>query len=117
MKVLLTRTVMALALMGGAALAPSVLAADIAGRMTADYLLQCQANQNACRDFTNNVLQVLTSAAYLGQKQLYKGCAPVPIDPAETGKLLEWILSHPQRSTGYAADDIAMAAEALWPCK
>jgi hypothetical protein len=109
--------VMALALTGTVALAPSVLGADIAGRMTADYLQECQANRNACRDFTNTVLQVLTSAAYLGQKQLYKGCAPVPLDPAETGELLAWILSHPQQATGYAADDIAMAAEALWPCK
>ncbi len=44
-------------------------------------------------------------------------CAPVPLDIEATGKLLNWILSFPQQATGYAADDIAKAAETLWPCK
>ena len=94
-----------------------VRAADISGAMTADYLLQCESNQDVCRDFTNNVLQVLNSAAFLGQARIYKGCAPWPLDLADTGKVLDWILAHPQQATGYAADDIALAAQALWPCR
>ena len=90
---------------------------DISGAMTADYLLRCQKSQDACMAFTNRVLEVLTTAARFQQNQIYKGCAPVPLDIEGTGKLVMWILSYPQQATGYAADDIAKAAEALWPCK
>ena len=38
-------------------------------------------NQAACRDFTNNVLQIMTAAASLGQAKLYKGCAALAVEP------------------------------------
>ena len=92
-------------------------ASDVVGTMTADYLLRCQSNQQDCIAFTNRVLEVLSTAAFFQQKQVYKGCAPVPLDVEGTGQLVKWILTYPQQATGYAADDIAKAAEALWPCK
>lgn len=98
-----------------ASAAPS--ASDITGTMTADYLLRCQSNREECIAFTNRVLEVLSTAAFYQQKQIYKGCAPAPLDVVDTGKLVNWILTFPQQATGYAADDIAKAAEALWPCK
>jgi len=85
--------------------------------MTAEYLLRCERNQDACMAFTNRVLEVLTTAAFFQQKTIYKGCAPTPLDIEGTGQLVKWILTYPQQATGYAADDIAKAAEALWPCK
>jgi len=101
--------------MASASAAPS--ASDVTGMMTADYLLRCQASREDCIAFTNRVLEVLSTAASFQQKQVYKGCAPVPLDVEATGKLVKWILTFPQQATGYAADDIAKAAEALWPCK
>jgi hypothetical protein len=102
--------------MGNASAAPAA-ATDIVRTMTADYLLRCQRNQDDCIAFTNRVLEVLSTAAFFQQKQIYKGCAPVPLDVELTGKLVNWILTFPQQATGYAADDIAKAAENLWPCK
>jgi len=99
---------------GSAAPAPSE---DISSAMTADYLQRCQRNQDMCMAFTNRVLEVLTTAAQFQQRQIYKGCAPVPLDITATGQLVKWILTYPQQATGYAADDIAKAAEVLWPCK
>ena len=115
----MTRTlpVFALILAAAAAVPQARGAADISGAMTGEYLAQCQRDRNACQDFTNQVLQVLTAAARLGQGKLYKGCAPVPLGPDETGQLIQWMLSRPQQATGYAADDIGTAAEALWPCR
>ena len=112
-----TLPVLALIIFAFAAAPGARGAADISGAMTGDYLLQCQRNQNACQDFTNQVLQVLTAAARLGQGRIYKGCAPLPLGAVETGQLVQWILSRPQQATGYAADDIGTAAEALWPCR
>jgi hypothetical protein len=91
-------------------------ALNIAGAKTADYLQQCERDRNLCRDFANNVLQVMSAAAYLGQNKLYKGCAVLPLSAADTGKIVEQILSRPQQTNAYASDDIAKAAEALWPC-
>jgi len=85
--------------------------------MTAQYLLQCQKDQNACREFTNEVLQVFKTAVELHQATVYKACAPWPLTLDDTGKLVQKILDRPQDVTGYAADDIAIAAGALWPCK
>jgi len=105
------------------ALVPNVSAAapaaldDISSTMTADYLQRCQRNQDMCMAFTNRVLEVLTTAAQFQQRQIYKGCAPIPLDIVATGQLVKWILTYPQQATGYAADDIAKAAEVLWPCK
>jgi hypothetical protein len=90
---------------------------DISAAMTGDYLVSCQRDQDACMAFTNRVLEVLTTAARLQQRQIYKGCAPIPLDIDATGQLVKWILAYPQQATGYAADDIAKAAEVLWPCK
>jgi hypothetical protein len=101
--------------MSNASAAPA--ASDVVGTMTADYLLRCQMSQATCIAFTNRVLEVLSTAAFFQQKQIYKGCAPVPLDVEGTGQLVKWILTYPQQATGYAADDIAKAAEALWPCK
>ena len=103
------------AIPAGASAAPAP--EDISAAMTGDYLVRCQRNQDACMAFTNRVLEVLTAAAFFQQKQIYKGCAPVPLDIEATGMLVKWILTYPQQATGYAADDIAKAAEALWPCK
>jgi hypothetical protein len=99
---------------GSAAPAPG---GDISGAMTADYLVSCQRSQDMCMAFTNRVLEVLTTAAQFQQRQIYKGCAPIPLDIDATGQLVKWILMYPQQATGYAADDIAKAAEVLWPCK
>ena len=92
-------------------------ALSVSGAKTADYLQQCQRDRNLCRDFTNNVLQIMTAAASLGQAKLYKGCAVLPLNADDTGKLIEQIQSRPQGAGAYASDDIARAAEFLWPCK
>lgn len=94
-----------------------VPALSVAGTKTADYLQQCERDRNLCRDFTNNVLQIMIAAASLGQAKLYKGCAVVPLNADDTGKLIEQIRSIPQTAGAYASDDIARAAEFLWPCK
>jgi hypothetical protein len=92
-------------------------AADIAGAMTGDYLAQCQSSQTACRDFTNDMLKAVTASPSLGNGKTYRVCAPLPLGLPETGQLLQRILSRPQEATGNAAEDIATAAQALWPCK
>ena len=94
-----------------------VPALNVSGAKTADYLQQCERDRNLCRDFTNNVLQIMTAAASLGQAKLYKGCAVLPLNADDTGKLIEQIVSRPQAAGAYASDDIARAAEYLWPCK
>jgi hypothetical protein len=96
---------------------PASRAADIAGAMTGDYLVQCQSSQTACRDFTNDMLKAVAAAPSLGNGKTYQGCAPLPLTLPQTGLLLERILSRPQEATGNAAEDIATAAQALWPCK
>jgi len=35
----------------------------------------------------------------------------------DTGKLIARMLARPAELTGYAADDIGGAAQAIWPCK
>jgi len=92
-------------------------ALTVSGAKTADFLQQCERDHNVCRDFTNNVLQIMTAAASLGQAKLYKGCAVLPLNADDTGKLIEQIQSRPQAAGAYASDDIARAAEFLWPCK
>ncbi len=92
-------------------------ALTVSGAKTADFLQQCERDRNVCRDFTNNVLQIMTAAASLGQAKLYKGCAVLPLNADDTGKLIEQIQSRPQAAGAYASDDIARAAEFLWPCK
>ena len=52
-----------------------------------------------------------------GQYELPKGCAPAPLDPDQIDQVVIWILSRPQLATGYAVQDIGLAAEDLWPCK
>ena len=119
MRLSLTRVLPALAVLGIAApsLAQAPAALNISGAKTADYLQQCERDRNLCRDFTNNVLQIMTAAASLGQAKLYKGCAVLPLNADDTGKLIEQITSRPQAAGAYASDDIARAAEYLWPCK
>ena len=92
-------------------------ALNVSGARTVDYLQQCERDRNLCRDFTNNVLQIMTAAASLGQAKLYKGCAVLPLNADDTGKLVEQIRTRPQQTGAYASDDIARAAEYLWPCK
>jgi hypothetical protein len=92
-------------------------ALTVSGAKTADYLQQCERDRNLCRDFTNNVLQIMAAAASLGQAKLYKGCAVLPLNADDTGKLIERIRSIPPAAGAYASDDIAKAAEFLWPCK
>lgn len=94
-----------------------VRAADITSAMTADFLVQCSRNQDACREFANDVLRVLNAAVSLGQARTYKGCAPYPLSLEDTGKLIARMLARPQEMSGYAADDIGTAAQAVWPCK
>ena len=94
-----------------------VPALNVSGAKTADYLQQCERDRNLCRDFTNNVLQIMTAAASLGQARLYRGCAVLPLTADDTGKLIEQIRTRPQAANAYASDDIARAAEFLWPCK
>ena len=105
--------------MAAAAIAVStpVRAADVSNAMTADFLVQCSRNQDMCRDFANEVLRVLNAAASLGQARTYKGCAPYPLNLDDTGKLIARMLARPQDMTGFAADDIGSAAQAVWPCK
>ena len=92
-------------------------AADISNAMTAEFLVQCSRSPDACRDFANDVLKVLNAAATLGQARDYKGCAPFPLSLDDTGKLVARMLARPQEMTGYAADDIGKAAQAVWPCR
>ena len=110
MKFILARIFTALVLCAGAiATTMSARAAEVTDTITANYLLQCQKDQNACQVFTNNAVRVLA--------QSRKACAPNPVSRDDTNKLVQWILTRPQQSTGHANDDIAMAASALWPCK
>jgi hypothetical protein len=95
----------------------SVRAADISNAMTADFFVQCSRNQETCREFANDVLRVLNAAVSLGQARTYKGCAPYPLSLEDTGKLIARMLARPQEMSGYAADDIGSAAQAIWPCK
>jgi hypothetical protein len=89
-------------------------AADAAPDMiTANYLLQCQKDPAACQTFTNNALRIPNSAEAVGGK----ACAPLPLNRDQTNQLVQWILARPEQSTGHAADDIAMAGKAIWPCK
>ena len=104
------RTVLALLLSGGViASVPYARAADAVDTITANYLLQCQKDPNACLIFTNSTLR--------GLAQRPKACAPVPLNREQTSQLVGWILARPQQATGHATDDIVMAASALWPCK
>jgi len=96
---------------------PGARAADISGAMTADFLVQCQSSQTACRDFASDMLKALTGAPALASGKTYRGCAPLPLSLPQTGQLLERILSRPQEATGNAAEDIAVAAQAIWPCR
>ena len=93
-----------------------VPAANISGAKTADYLQQCERDRNMCREFANSVLQVMLAAASFGQTKLYKGCAVLPLSAADAVKIVEQIRSRPQQAGAYASDDIARAAEELWPC-
>ena len=114
----LFRLLPALALWAVAVPSPAQTPAlTVSGAKTTDYLQQCERDRNLCRDFTNNVLQIMTAAASLGQARLYKGCAVLPLNADDTGKLIEQIQSRPQAAGAYASDDIARAAEFLWPCK
>jgi hypothetical protein len=84
---------------------------------TADHLQQCERGRNLCRDFTNNVPQIMTAAASLGQAKFYKGCAVLPLTADDTGKLIEQIRGRPQHADAYASGAAATAAEYFWPCK
>jgi hypothetical protein len=77
--------------------------------ITANYLLQCQRDPNACQVFTNNELRPLVQAR--------KACVALPVNREQTNQLVEWILARPQQASGHATDDIAMASGALWPCR
>lgn len=106
----LVKTSSALLFCGGLiASIPSVRAADATDTITANYVLQCQKDQNACQVFTNNALRVL------GQSR--KICAPLPLNREQASQLVAWIVSRPQQASGHANDDIATASGALWPCK
>src|ERR1700704_5233095 len=115
----LIRILPALAVVGIAvpSLAQAPAPMNISGTKTMDYLEQCERDRNLCRDFATNVLQIMTAAASLGQAKLYKGCAVLPLNADDTGKLVEQIRARPQQTGAYASDDIARAAEYLWPCK
>src|SRR4051812_49039492 len=91
----MTLAVLAVGAMGlpSAAQTPAL---SVAGAKTADYLQQCARDQNMCRDFTNNVLQIMVAAASLGQNKLYKGCAVLPLSAGDLGKIVDQIQSRPQ---------------------
>ena len=109
---------------GAAALAVLMLAGaapfdvrEISSKKTDDLLLMCSNGGEACRDFVNGVLMSLNVAAVLAPVQAYKGCAPAPLSFEQVDELVLWLLSRPQLASGYAAQDIAIAAQDLWPCK
>jgi hypothetical protein len=106
----LVKTSLAFLLCGGLiASASSARGADASDTITANYVLQCQKDQNACQVFTNNALRVI------GQNR--RICAPVPLNREQASQLVAWIVSRPQQASGHADDDIATAAGALWPCR
>jgi hypothetical protein len=106
----LVKTSSALLLCGGLiASISSARAAEATDTITANYVLQCQKDPNACQVFTNNALKTL------GQSR--KICAPLPLNREQATQLVAWIVSRPQQASGHANDDIATAAGALWPCK
>lgn len=108
------RTCLSLMLCAGALASPAYAqAVDAPDMLTANYLLQCQKDQAACLAFTNNALRTPTPADAPGGK----ACAPLPLNRDQTNQLVQWILARPQQSTGHAAEDIAMAGKAIWPCK
>ena len=109
------RTLLSLMLCASAiAPATCALAADVPPDViTANYLLQCQKDPAACQTFTNNALRIPNSPDAVGGR----ACAPLPLNRDQTNQLVQWILARPQQSTGHAADDIAMAGKAIWPCK
>jgi hypothetical protein len=113
----LVRTFVSLMLCGGViAVATPTEAADSPDTITANYLLQCQKDPNACQVFTTNALRV-PGPPMPGQSGDGKICAPLPLNRDQTNQLVQWILARPQQSTGHAAEDIAMAGRAIWPCK
>jgi hypothetical protein len=87
-----------------------------ADTITANYLLQCQKDPNACQVFTSNALR-MPAPPQPGQVGDGRICAPLPLNRDQTNQLVQWILARPQQSTGHANDDIAMAGRAIWPCK
>ena len=87
-----------------------------ADTITANYLLQCQKDQNACQVFTSNALR-MPAPPGPGQTGDGRICAPLPLNRDATNQLVQWILARPQQSTGHAVDDIAMAGRAIWPCR
>ena len=116
----MVRTLLSLMVCVGAIVpATCALAADApapapaADMITANYLLQCQKDPAACQTFTNNALRIPSAPDAAGVRT----CAPMPLNRDQTNQLVQWILARPQQSTGHAADDIAMAGRALWPCK
>ena len=92
-------------------------ARGVYSKKTEDLLLMCSNGGTPCREFVNDVLKTLNVAAVLQPVKNYKGCAPAPLSGEQVDQLVLWLLSRAQLATGYAADDIAIAAEDLWPCK
>jgi hypothetical protein len=92
-------------------------ALSISGAKTANSLQQCEGGRNLCRDFTNHVLKIMTATASLGQAKFYKGCAVLPLNADDTGKLIEEIRGRRQHADTYASGAAAGAAEYFWPCK
>lgn len=113
----MVRTLLTLMFCVGAIAPPTyALAADAQppDMITANYLLQCQKDPAACLAFTNNALRAPNAVADAAG---IKACAPLPLNRDQTNQLVQWILARPQQSTGHAAEDIAMAGKAIWPCK
>jgi hypothetical protein len=102
------------ALLGGAA---PFASREIYTKKTDEVLILCSNGGKACADLINEVLTSLNAEAAIQPGHTYKGCAPAPLDSDQVDQVVLWILSRPQLASGYAVQDIGLAAEDLWPCK
>jgi hypothetical protein len=107
-----------------AALAASCLLAaapfgtpEMYGKKTDEVLILCSNGGMPCADFINGVLKTLNASTAVRPAGAYRGCAPAPLSGEQVDQVVLWILSRAQLATGYAVQDIGLAAEDLWPCK
>jgi hypothetical protein len=86
-------------------------------KKTDEVLILCSNGGPMCADFINGVLKTLNASTAIRPAGAYKGCAPAPLTGEQVDQIVLWILSRPQLASGYAVQDIGLAAEDLWPCK
>mgnify|MGYP003338836605 CR=1 FL=1 len=100
--------------LGGAA---PFASADVYAKKTDELLILCSNGGSACAELINGILKSLNASTAVRTSSTYKGCAPAPLDSDQIDQVVIWILSRPQLASGYAVQDVGLAAEDIWPCK